>query len=78
MVLMYLFVRMLYVLKSKNIRLIWRYTCLINFLSDTVLPTFGMCYVVPIYIYLKNDSYFVCYSSGPEKAFKKLSRIHQQ
>ena len=46
-------------------------------LSDAVLLTFGM-WLVPIYIYLKNDSYFVCYSSRPEKAFKKLSRIHQQ
>ena len=46
-------------------------------LSDAVLLTFGM-WLVPIYIYLKNDSSFVCYLSGPEKAFKKLSRIHQQ
>ena len=47
-------------------------------LSATISCTFGHYKYVPICIYLKNDSSFACSSSGPEKAFKKLSRIHQQ
>ena len=42
-------------------------------LSDAVLLTFGM-WLVPIYIYLKNDSSFAC----PYLDQKKLSRSSQE